>query len=479
MIILYGILAVFSAFILILISRAVYVKAKARKLMPYAEHETEEKQKYYAERLAKMIRCRTVSVDGSFESEEFNKLNDVMKELFPEVHRRAEKKTFSDDCWIYRIEGKDSTRNIMLMSHHDVVKTNDENWDYDPFGGEIHNNALWGRGTVDTKTPLFAEFTAIEELLTDGWEPPINIYIGSSHNEELGGDGIPLARDFFKEKGIRFELILDEGGAVISPPLPGMKCNCAMLAVHEKGRCTLKCRADKETGHASLDPGLGTPVERMSRFISEADSVFSRNMYPEVKAMFNHLCPYLPFQLRLVFANLWCFEPLLVKLIPEINASAGSMLGTTCTFNGIHGGRQDHIDEEFCEATVMLRCVNDKDQEDDIRELQKLADKYGVTLEKTFYEYYAPADMTSRGYLYVKKVAEDMFPASAVAPFILPAGTDARHMRDVSDAVVRFAPIAINDQQYGSVHGDNENISLPAIGNAVAYYRELLKNYPA
>lgn len=163
MIILYGILAVLLVFVLILVSRAVYVKAKARKLMPYAEHETAEKQQYYAERLAKMIRCRTVSVEGSFEPEEFNKLNDVMKELFPEVHRRAEKKTFSDDCWIYRIEGKDSCRSIMLMSHHDVVKTNDENWDYDPFGGEIHKNALWGRGTVDTKTPLFAEFTALED----------------------------------------------------------------------------------------------------------------------------------------------------------------------------------------------------------------------------------------------------------------------------------------------------------------------------
>ncbi len=125
----------------------------------------------YARRLARMIQCKTVSVKGAYDDAEFAKLRRVVEELFPEVHRRMERQIFSEDCWVYELRGKDCSRNIMLMSHHDVVAAEGE-WTYNPFGGEIAEGRLWGRGTVDTKAPLFAEFSALEELLSQGWEPP-------------------------------------------------------------------------------------------------------------------------------------------------------------------------------------------------------------------------------------------------------------------------------------------------------------------
>ena len=157
----------------------------------------------YAKRLQKMIQCKTVSNKERYDDTEFAKLRDVMVELFPLVHEKAKKLTFSDDCWIYCVEGKDTSRNIMLMSHHDVVKVEGE-WKYDGFSGEIAEGKVWGRGTVDTKTPLFAEFSALEELLAEGYEFPCNVYIGSSHNEEIAGDGIPKALEYFKEKRGQF-----------------------------------------------------------------------------------------------------------------------------------------------------------------------------------------------------------------------------------------------------------------------------------
>lgn len=44
-----------------------------------------------------------------------------MEKLFPLIHKNAKKMTFSDDCWMYCLEGREKNRNIMLMSHHDVV----------------------------------------------------------------------------------------------------------------------------------------------------------------------------------------------------------------------------------------------------------------------------------------------------------------------------------------------------------------------
>ena len=118
-----------------------------------------------------MIRCETVSCRESFDDTEFKKLRDTVRELFPLFHEKAQFMTFSYDCWVYKLPGKDQSRNMMVMSHHDVVAGTGE-WKHPPFAAEIADGKLWGRGTVDTKTPLFAEFTAFEELLGEASSRP-------------------------------------------------------------------------------------------------------------------------------------------------------------------------------------------------------------------------------------------------------------------------------------------------------------------
>lgn len=476
MIVIYCVLAALLIFLIVLSVNAVRCKAKARKLGSERTYASSDEQQRYLDRLAKMIQCKTISVKDSYDDTEFRKLRNVMEELFPLVHRQAEKMTFSDDCWMYKVPGKDPSRNIMLMSHHDIVAATGD-WKHEPFSAHVADGAIWGRGTVDTKTPLFAEFSALEELLNQGYQPPCNLYIGSSHNEEIAGDGMPKALAYFEENHITFELILDEGGAIIDPPLGGMRCNCAMLAIHEKGRHKLTCTAEKGDSHAGLAANPETPVVRISRFITAINTknIFIRRIYPQVRAMFEGLAPYMAFPMRLIFANLWCFAPLLKVLIPKINAQAASMIGTTCSFDEISaqsGGKQ-------CTATAFLRCVNDADLAIDITAMKKMAEKYGVVLEDAAEgnEYHPPADFTKPQFDYVKQCVYEVFPHVAAAPFVLPAGTDARHFSDICPCVVRFAPIRINKEQYASVHSPNENIGIKAVADAVEFYRQLLKNY--
>ena len=200
------ILAVLLLLFAVLALNAVRAKQRGRRLAPQPDYYSEAELAQHAERLAQMIRCETVSCRESFDDTEFKKLRDTVRELFPLFHEKAQFMTFSDDCWVYKLPGKDQSRNMMVMSHHDVVAGTGE-WKHPPFAAEIADGKLWGRGTVDTKTPLFAEFTAFEELLGEGFEPPCNLWLASSHNEEIGGDGIPLALEYFKKQGIEFELI--------------------------------------------------------------------------------------------------------------------------------------------------------------------------------------------------------------------------------------------------------------------------------
>ena len=170
--------------------------------METRKNTTKENINKYTSTLKKMVDCKTVFQNDFKYQEEYDKFNQILKEEFPLLHQKAEKLTFGSGCFIYVIKGNNATKNIMLMSHHDVVDGSDT-WESDPFNAIIKEDSLYGRGTIDTKTPLFAELQAVEELLEEGYDfEGMNLYIGSSNNEEVRGDGMVLAVKYFKKNNI-------------------------------------------------------------------------------------------------------------------------------------------------------------------------------------------------------------------------------------------------------------------------------------
>lgn len=428
----------------------------------------------YARRLAEMIQCKTVSAPGAWDDAGFARLRAVVAGLFPLVHRRAERHSFSRDCWVYRLPGSDSARSIALLAHHDVVAAEEKGWEHPPFSGELAEGKLWGRGTVDNKTALFAAFSALEELLAEGWQPPVDVYLISSHNEELGGDGLPRTLDWLRDQRVTFEVALDEGGAVVRPPIPGLKCAwCAGVAVHEKGRYWLRCTARSE-GRGGFVYGVQTPVERMAAFIQEAASGrhFVRRLNPPTRAMLGYLAPWCRLPLRLVLKNLWLTGGLLVRLLPKFGPEAAELLGSTCVFSAVSG------DRTRCTAIALLRPADRGDLERDLAALRALGERYAVELEvDPASEYHDPADLNSPAFGYTLDCIRRTFPDAPPMPYLLPAMTDSRWLTELCPCVLRFAPIRLNEQQFASVHCANENIGLEAITGAVGFYREFLRGY--
>lgn len=468
-------LAPIVVLIAVLLINTLIASGKKRKLEGSIPSCSEEELQVYGETLSEMIQCATVSVKDSYDDTEFAKLREVVRRRFPLLHEKAEHRIFSQDCWLYKIPGKDPSRNIMLMSHHDVVAA-DEQWTYEPFSGTIVDGKVYGRGTADTKGSLCAILFAAEQLLAEGYQPEVNLYILSSHNEELGGDGMPSSLAWFQERGIRFEVILDEGGAIIDPPLGNMNCEkCAMVAVHEKGRCKIKCTATWESSHVSLTGYKNNPVERMSAFIQEVSKgdLFIHRLHRPVLGMFSQLGPYCGFPLNMLFSNLWLFGDFLKKVLPKINATAGGMVGTTIAFQTVQGGTS----EKICTSTAILRHVNEEDLKADLDALMAVAKKYGIDVEITHQEYYKPADMDSKAYAYTMDCLAKVFPTYPAAPYILPAGTDAWKLTPVCDCVLRFAPTRMSTKQLNSIHAVDENMDVSAIYEAAEFYKYFAKNY--
>ena len=467
-----GILVLLAAALLI---NAAACTSKARKLVGSHPTFTEAELKAYGETFSRMLKPATVSVKDGHDDTEFAKLRAVVEEDFPLLHEKAEHRLLAEDCWLYKIPGKDQTRNILLMSHHDVVSA-DTDWTMPAFEGIIKDGKVYGRGAADTKGSLCAILFGMEEMLREGITPPVNVYIVSSHNEELGGNGMSATLEYCQKNGITFEVILDEGGAIVEPPLAGMDCEmCAMVAVHEKGRLKLKCTVKNESSHVSLTAFKGNPVERMSQFIQEitTKNIFIRRLHPQTRAMFTGLAPYCKLPMKLLLSNLWLFGGLLTKVLPKLNATAGGMVGTTCNFQTIEGS----VNSKECTATVMFRNINEEDLKADYAAFKTVADKYGITLETEREEYYAPADMDSPAYRYTMDCLAKVFPRYPAAPYILPAGTDAWRLTPVCNCVLRFAPTRMSKQQLGSIHAADENLDISAIGEAAAFYKYFAVNY--
>ena len=440
-----------------------------------------EVNREYVEKLSRLVSCKTVwTHEGTFEAE-FQRFYSEVEELFPNIAKKAERLTFGGGCFFYRIAGKDAKKNILLMSHHDVVE-GDDSWKTDPFMATEQDGFLYGRGTIDTKTPLFAELQAVEELLAEGYDfPGIDLYIGSSNNEEVCGDGMVLATEWFKEQGIRFDLVLDEGGAITEGQIPGVKCKSAVVAVHEKSRHMYRCTAKMETkGHGGFGGAQDSTVERLSRFIAEVSAkknqIYKGQFYPEVRATFERHVPYMSFPMNVLFGNIGIFAPIIKKIMMGIPA-ASAMLSTGLSFTTITGGdqRNPQIRAKTAETTLFLRCVREEDLYAGLEKIKAIGEKYGVTLEEIERDYCQPTDFEGEAYKTVEALLHENFPDVAVVPFLLTAGTDARRFTDVADNILRFAPIDLNKAQFATIHNADEHIGIENIGQCVVFYKDLVR----
>ena len=454
-----------------------------RALQPEScrKNATPQQCQRYAETLKEMVDCKTVFLRNGENQGEFDRFYEILAKRFPLLIEKAERLTFGSGCFVYVLRGSDARKNIMLMSHHDVVEAT-PGWNTDAFDGQIREGALYGRGTIDTKTPLFAELQACEELLAQGYSfPGLNVYIGSSNNEEVCGDGMVLAEQYFRQQGIRFDAIVDEGGAITTGMVPGVEGKSAMVAVHEKSRHLYLCTTQRSTvGHGGLIPSKDSAIRRLTDFMREVETskIYKSHFSEEVRATFETHAPYMKFPLNVLFGHFSLFGPLLKAIMQRI-PQASAMLSTGISFTSIFAGSKDdpQIQAKQAQCTLFLRCVREEDLQQGMKKIEAIAEKYGVQIQLLERDYCQPTSFTGRSYQILEETLHENFPDVIVSPFLLTAGTDARRFTDIADSILRFAPIDLDKAQYASIHGDNEHIKIQNVGQCVCFYRDLIQKF--
>jgi len=431
----------------------------------------------YAESLSELIKTETISVLGNNDTEKFRMFHGKLFKTFPKLFETAEVEDFDGSlliCW----RGKNpALEPILLMSHHDVVEAPGE-WKHAPFSGEIAEGKLWGRGTLDTKTSLWAMLQAADELAAEGFVPNRDIYFESACNEETDGAGADAISKELYRRGVSFFMTLDEGGAIMYDPIGGgADGTFAMVGVGEKGCVDLKFTARSAGGHAST-PVKNTPLVRLGKFMAAADrsNIFDVKLPEVICEMFIRMSETMKPPLKYVFSKPRLFKPLLEIAMPMVSATAGAMLKTTLAFTMCAGSDGNNVLPQEAYVIGNMRVSHHQGRKASIEAVKKLAAKFDIETEVLDAGFESPlTDFSGDAFRLIEKAVGRIFPDFHTAPYIMTGASDSRFFARVSKNNIRFMPILIDEQQRDSIHGLNENVDLSALAPAVDFYKYIIE----
>lgn len=473
-ILLLGLLALIAALLLICCVRALALKptpAAAARI----DRAADARDLSYGQRLGRMLACETVSEREKANLNKFVAFHRVLEETFPALHAACERHVFDDESLLYRWPGG-AGQPLLLMSHQDVVEATG-NWRHPPFSGVVEDGRVWGRGAVDTKGNLFCIMQAAEELIGEGFTPGCDIYIASSANEEIAGPGAPAACAFLEKNGVRLRLVLDEGGMIMEKPIGGLNGTYGVVGVLEKGYADVKLVARSGGGHSS-SPEKNTPLVRLGRLMARLDgrSPYRAKLNPTVEEMLRRFAPNMALSLKIVMANLWLFRPILPMLLDAVSHVAAAMVRTTIAFTTARGSDGLNVLPQEAFVTANLRFIPHQDQRESLEILTALAKKYDIeTLVLESRPACPVVSFESDAFRLIEATMAEVYPGVGVTPYTMTGATDARHFTGICDHVLRFAPLYINQQQFKSIHGLDENIDCAALGLGVDFFRRLIE----
>ena len=416
------------------------------------------------ERLAAAVRIPTISYDSGIDTAAFRQMDTFFKKNYALTDSLLEKETTGSFSHVYKWPGQNARLSpVLLMAHLDVVPIEEKGtaWTAKPFGGNISEGYLWGRGSMDDKSSACAILEAVEMLLRVDYVPQRTVYIAFGHDEEVGGEnGAKRIAESFKQRGIEFEFILDEGNMILENAMPGLEKPLAMIGVAEKGYVTLDLTVSLEEGGHSSMPPPGSAINILSDAIIQL-----RNHPPPAKIegplrdMLEHAGPEMGLLQKVIFANLKWTKGL-VKWQMSRSPATNAMLRTTVAPTIISGGFKENVLPGRVSAKVNCRILPGESVRSVMNYVYETIDddRVIVSLSKGTPANEPPAvsGTGTFGFSVLQTTIGETVPDAIVRPSLIIRTTDSRHYQEVSKNIYRFLPIQIPKDEIKRFHGTHE-----------------------
>ncbi len=470
------ILGVLVVFLGVIIIRTLNFKPKTAPQI--SEKEISFDKDKAVENLRELIRFKTVSyADHSLEDDtEFEKLIDALPHLYPNVFKACSLTKLPDRALLFKWKGKKEGDPAVLMAHYDVVPVNEDMWDKDPFGAQLIDNVVWGRGTLDTKVTINGVLFSADTLIADGFTPENDIYFAFSGGEEINGLGAVNIVNYFKDNGIKPHFVVDEGGAVVEDVFPGVKGQIGLIGIAEKGMMDVRYTCKSGGGHASA-PKPHTPLGILSKAcVNVENHPFKYHLTKPVALMFDTLGRHSNFLYRMIFANLWLFGGVLDLICKKGGGELNALMRTTVAFTQAKGSKAPNVIPPEASLVSNIR-LNPEDNIDfAINYLKKTVSDENVEIDLIHGMNPSPVSKTDcDAFKKVSKAVADTWKVDKVSPYLMVQCSDSRHYASICDKVYKFSAMDLTSEERSTIHGNNERIRVETLIRAVEFYIRLIK----
>jgi acetylornithine deacetylase/succinyl-diaminopimelate desuccinylase-like protein len=356
---------------------------------------------------------------------------------------------------VARLKGTGTAKPLLLLHHMDVVPTDPARWKHDPFGAEIADGRIWGRGTMDMKGLGVVQLMAFLSLKRQNVPLSRDVILMAVPDEETGGKlGAEWMRTNHYED-LDPEYILDEGGFGSRDLFAAGKLVFG-ISVAEKKILWLKLRAEGVAGHGS-QPNDQNPNDRLiralGRLLGERLPTSSFAVLETMKARVGTLA-----------------------VNKFNNAIQHSTISLTSLRSGVGEPPKVNVIPSVAEATLDCRVLPGTTKDQWMAEIRRRLGDPEIKIEIA-YEGENPIVTTQDSTFYraLESAVKRRHPDAIVTPMVVPYGTDANGFRPRGVKSYGFTPVIVPAIGVMSMHGDAEFLPVDSVGPAIQILFEALR----
>ena len=380
---------------------------------------------------------------------------------------------------VARIEGSDpSAPSLCLMGHTDVVPVSPEGWDHDPFGGELIDGEVWGRGAIDMLNLTSSMAVAFRHLARSGFRPRGDLIYFGVADEEAGA--IWGAEWMFQHhpEVIDADYCVTELGGWSTVDAQGVRH--VTVNVGEKGMAWKRLRVKGTPGHGSMpfgsDNALVKAAEIVNRLAEHRPAPYISDIWQQQVRTLG-----LPDHLAAALVDPDHIDAALATLPVPVARSCHALTHTTVSPNVADGGQKTNVIPDVVDIDVDIRTVPGTTQADVAALLEEALGELAREVEVSDLQI---SDATISGtdnelFDTIAKHTQLVYPGARLVPGLVVGGTDARYYRErgrVAYGTGIFTP-GMDMSTFGSrFHGHNERIDVGSLALATGFWIGLAKD---
>jgi acetylornithine deacetylase/succinyl-diaminopimelate desuccinylase-like protein len=367
---------------------------------------------------------------------------------------------------VARIEGsRPEAPTLLLMGHTDVVPANAERWQRDPFGGELVEGEVWGRGAVDMLNLTASMAVATRRLAASGFRPEGTlIFLAVADEEALGTWGAEHLAQHERD-AVAADYVITESGGI---PVPGGDGAVRLpVLVGEKGSCWTTLRITGTPGHASQpyasDNALVTAAEVVQRLADFRPETRIHDAWRRFLGGMGY-----PDEVTAPLLNPDTFLDALGTLPTGMAREFHACTHTTIAPTVVHGGTKTNVIPDCVDVQLDIRTLPGQSL-DDVRALldEALGDLAGrVEMLEVHDDPATESPVDTPLWDSLSRISQAFYTGSHLVPLLSVGATDARFFRRLGVTSYGFGMFSekLTFEDYSRMfHGDDERVDVDSL----------------